>query len=91
MTISTGVSGYWIIEGFENAVVELLDWAGHKPTEEVDSWTPIGEIFDTYRCIFMVFHLKFVLVIPDLKFGNNQIMKRGEPNMVSILVLTWKI
>ena len=75
-------AGYGTIEEFENAVVELLDEAGCKPTEDTDSENPQDEIFDTYGMHFYGIAPEICIGYSRLRrFGNNQTMKPNEPNM----------
>ena len=74
--------GYGTIEEFEKAVVELLEEAGYKPTEDVDSENPNDEIFDMYGMHFHGIAPEICIGYSRLRrFGNNQTMKPNEPNM----------
>jgi thiol-disulfide isomerase/thioredoxin len=76
-------AGYGTIADFENAIVELLEEAGRKPTEDLDNENPNDEIFDTYGIHFYGVAPEICVGYSRLKnFGNNQTMRPNEPNVV---------
>jgi hypothetical protein len=75
-------AGYGTIEEFEKAVVELLEEAGYKPIEDVDSENRNDEIFDMYGMHFHGIAHEICIGYSRLRrFGNNQTMKPNEPNI----------
>lgn len=76
-------AGYGSIQDFESRVVEVLEEAGHKPTDEIDTLNPNDEIFDTYGMHFYGIAPEICVGYSRLrKFGNNQTMKPDKPNIV---------
>ena len=76
-------AGYGGIADFEDIVVELLEEAGKKPTEEREQEDPEDEIFDTYGMHFMGVAPEICVGYSRLRrFGNNQTLKPDEPNIV---------
>jgi thiol-disulfide isomerase/thioredoxin len=75
-------AGYGTIEEFENAVIELLDEAGYKSTENIDKEIPNDEIFDIYGMHFNGIAPEICVGYSRLRrFGNNHKMKPNEPNI----------
>jgi thiol-disulfide isomerase/thioredoxin len=76
-------AGYGSIQDFENKVIELLEEAGHKPTDDIDTLNPSDEIFDTYGMHFFGIAPEICVGYSKLrKFGNNQTMKPDKPNII---------
>lgn len=76
-------AGYGGIQEFENAVIELLEEAGQKPSEDKDSENPTDEIFNTYGMHYYGIAPEICVGYSRLKrFGNNQTMKHDEQNFV---------
>jgi thiol-disulfide isomerase/thioredoxin len=74
-------AGYGTIDEFENAVVELLDEAGYRPTEDIDGGNPNDEIFNIYGMHYNGIAPEICVGYSRLRrFGNNQTMKPNEPN-----------
>ena len=76
-------AGYGSIQDFESRVVELLEEADHKPTDDIDTLNPNDEIFDTYGMHFYGIAPEICVGYSKLgKFGNNQTMKPDKPNII---------
>lgn len=77
-------AGYGGISEFEEPVVELLQDAGQKPTEEREENDPSDPIYDTYG-------MHFYGVAPEIcvgysrlrRFGNNQTLKPDSSNVLT--------
>jgi thiol-disulfide isomerase/thioredoxin len=76
-------AGYGSIQDFESRVIELLEEAGHKPSDDIDTLNPGDEIFDTYGMHFFGIAPEICVGYSKLrKFGNNQTMKPDKPNII---------
>jgi len=76
-------AGYGGIADFEEMVVELLEEAGKKPSEEKDQDDPKDEIFDTYGMHFHGIAPEICVGYSRLRrFGNNQTLKPDAANIV---------
>ncbi len=77
-------AGYGGIEDFEETIVELLEEAGKKPTEEKDQENLKDEIYDTYGMHFYGMAPEICVGYSRLRrFGNNQTLKPDQPNVVA--------
>lgn len=76
-------AGYGGMADFEDNIVELLEEAGKKPTEERDQEDPKDEIFDTYGMHFYGMAPEICVGYSRLRrFGNNQTLKPDSANIV---------
>jgi thiol-disulfide isomerase/thioredoxin len=76
-------AGYGGIGDFEDIVVELLEEAGHKPSEEKEQDNPQDEIYDTYGMHFYGMAPEICVGYSRMRrFGNNQTLKPDEANIV---------
>jgi len=76
-------AGFGGAADFEDIVVELLEEAGRKPTEEKERDNPQSEIFDTYGMHFYGMAPEICVGYSRIRrFGNNQSLKPDVPNIV---------
>jgi thiol-disulfide isomerase/thioredoxin len=76
-------AGYGGKTDFEDIVVELLEEAGKKPSEEKEQDDPKDEIFDTYGMHFQGMAPEICVGYSRLRrFGNNQTLKPDAANIM---------
>jgi len=76
-------AGYGGIGDFEDIVVELLEEAGNKPSEDKEQDNPQDEIYNTYGMHFYGMAPEICVGYSRMRrFGNNQTLKPDEANIV---------
>jgi len=76
-------AGYGRIEDFEDAVVELLEEAGQKPSEDKEIENPSDPMYDIYGMHFYGLAPEICVGYSRMRrFGNNQTLKPDATNVV---------